>query len=509
MIHASRKQSSLCNDVPCSLKAVRIGRSACAGLFSWLLVGASFAGGDSAGADAALPPSLYAVEFVATAAFGEAMNDAGDVTGTGYIDTGCGSNCLPPLETVVWREGVRIVLPSVPGLSGITVRDINNDRWVAGFAGFPGTTTHAVVWKPQGDSYVATDLGTLPGTTISDAAGIDDLGRVVGWSTTSNFPPTGSPFVWTDSTGMTDLTAQGFPDEAPLAISPGGAVATPSTWYRLGDPGSVVSMPPPPPSFFPPGTYPTAINDAGEQARFLVSTQAENLVYLFRFHDDATWQMLSPSGTGHLSSYGVGSITATADVSATVTGTAVIADGPDGTAQSLASRLSPAYQNGDSGAVVEGGPVNAGGQILARVMIGRSARLVRLVPATPCAARCMRVTALQMSGRFIPDPRDPGHCTPDAHNAVRARAIVASENGVRLGGVAVSGRFLDDYWTDHPATAVTNAQGIATFAYTGPACVGAVAFLIDDATKGVRTLDRTVGVLAADVIPVQAAPAGD
>jgi hypothetical protein len=114
-----------------------------------------------------------------------------------------------------------------------------------------------------------------------------------------------------------------------------------------------------------------------------------------------------------------------------------------------------------------------------------------------------------MSGRFIPDPRDPGHCTPDAHNAVRARAIVASENGVRLGNVEVSGRFLDDYWTDHPATAVTNAQGIATFSYTGPACVGAVAFFVDGATKGIRTLDRTVGVLAADVIPAQAAPAGD
>jgi hypothetical protein len=52
-------------------------------------------------------------------------------------------------------------------------------------------------------------------------------------------------------------------------------------------------------------------------------------------------------------------------------------------------------------------------------------------------------------------------------------------------------------------TAVSNAQGIATFSYSGPACVGAVAFFIDDATKGIRTLDRTVGVLAGDVIPTQ------
>jgi hypothetical protein len=46
---------------------------------------------------------------------------------------------------VVWRAGERIVLPEVPGLDGINVRSINDDGWVAGLAGVPGTTTHAVV----------------------------------------------------------------------------------------------------------------------------------------------------------------------------------------------------------------------------------------------------------------------------------------------------------------------------------------------------------------------------
>ena len=59
--------------------------------------------------------SIYVVDLVATAAFGVAMNDAGDVTGTSYPDPGCGSSCLPPLETVVWKGGERIVLPSVQG----------------------------------------------------------------------------------------------------------------------------------------------------------------------------------------------------------------------------------------------------------------------------------------------------------------------------------------------------------------------------------------------------------
>ena len=179
-------------------------------------------------------PTTYVGDFVATAAFGVAMNDGGDVAGTSYRDTGCGSGCLPPLDTVVWRRGQRVVLPPVPGLSGITVRSINAKGWVAGFAGFPEHPTHAVVWKPIGDSVrQAIDLGALPGTTISTATGIDDQGRVVGWSTTANFPPNGSPFLWTESGGMVDLSAQGYPDECP---SP-SARAVPWHTVHLVSPG--------------------------------------------------------------------------------------------------------------------------------------------------------------------------------------------------------------------------------------------------------------------------------
>jgi hypothetical protein len=61
--------------------------------------------------------AVYAADFVATAANGIAMNDAGDVVGTSYQDIGCGPFCLPPQDVVVWRGGTRIVLPKVPGLS--------------------------------------------------------------------------------------------------------------------------------------------------------------------------------------------------------------------------------------------------------------------------------------------------------------------------------------------------------------------------------------------------------
>ncbi|MDP3939839.1 MAG: hypothetical protein Q8R92_17105 [Deltaproteobacteria bacterium] len=449
---------------------------------------------------AAAPPAGYVADFVSTTATGVAMNDAGDVAGTSYTDTGCGPYCLPPRDTVVWRGGERIVLPSVPGLPGIYVRGINAQGWVAGIAGFPGTTTHAVVWKPNGAGYDAIDLGTLSGTTSSDAAGIDDQGRVVGWSSTGGAIPTAAaPFMWSEATGIVDLSAEGFPDEPPIAISPGGAVATPGTWYRLGDPASVVPMPASPPGFFSASTYPTAINDTGDQARFLVSTSTQNLAYLFRFHHDGTWQLLSGIPTGHLATFGVGSITDMGDVTATVGGSAMIAYGPDGLAQSLAALMSPAYQG--AGATY-GGPMNGAGQILTQVFVGRSPRLVRLTPGEACTTGCIRVNNLQMWGRFISDRKNPRSCTPDAKNRVTVRLELVDEAGQPLRRVRVNGRFLDDYWMDAPVSGMTNRRGVVWFKNEGLACVGAVAFLVNDATQGSRVLDRTTGVVTGYVIPL-------
>lgn len=450
-------------------------------------------------AGSAVVEDVYVADFVATAAFGAAMNDLGDVAGTSYPDPGCGPFCLPPLETVVWRGGVRIVLPPLPGFSGIYVRSINSQGWVAGFAGFPGTITRAVVWKPSGPTtYQIVNLGVLPGTTKSEAMGIDDLGRVVGWSTTNNFPPQGAPFVWTEAGGMVDLSAQGFPDELPLAISRGGTVATPSAWYRLGDPLSVTFLPPPPQGFMI-GTYPTAINDAGDQGRFLVNTGPQNLVYLFRLHHEGTWQMVS-GPTGGSGVYGIGSINADLDISATVLGTAVIAPGPDGVAAPLQDRLSPAY---GSAAIVSGGPINASGQILSRVMIGNSARLMKLTPAEGCQSNCVVVSSVLLRGKFIQDPSEPGSCSPEgqAYNVARARVSVTDENGAPLAGVLVKARFLDDYWTDKVVSGTTSAAGIVAFNNKGPCGVGAVAFLVDAATLPPRAFDRTTGIVTRSVIP--------
>jgi len=433
--------------------------------------------------------STYVVDLVATAAFGAAMNDAGDVTGTSYPDPGCGSSCLPPLETVVWKGGQRIVLPGVPGLSGTTTTDINNLGWISGFGGLLGFG-HAAAWKPDGSTYTPIDMGLLPGTHDSIAIGIDDNNRAVGYASTSSGFQT--PFMWTETGGMVNLVTQGFPGETPLGISPGGTVATVGHWYHLGDPGSVITLTSPPSGFLLENST-VAINDAGDQARFLVTASGENLDYPFRYHNGA-WQQISFIPTGHLSSYGVGSINDAQDITATVQSTGMIAAGPSGSLQDLAELVSPAYAGS---ALTITGPMNASGQILARMIIGQSGqRLVKLVPAQPCTSNCIQVTSIQMKGK------GPAFCDQGSAQA-QAKLTVKSEAGVPLSGVKVTGHFFDDYWLDETVVGKTNSNGQVAFKHVGPPCVGAIAFLVTNAeATPARTFDRTKGILTNYVIPL-------
>ena len=126
---------------------------------------------------------------------------------------------------------------------------------------------------------------------------------------------------------------------------------------------------------------------------------------------------------------------------------------------------------------------------------------MRLVPVSGCVTACVRVTGLEMRGTFIEDPNDPGHCTPNASDHVVAKLTVRDESGTRLRGVKVTGHFLDDYWLDQVVTGKDDVPGTIRFVHDGPACVGAVAFLVTGARMPGRTFDRTTGTLADWVIP--------
>lgn len=446
--------------------------------------------------------TMYVADFVATAATGWDLNDAGDVVGKAYTDPGCGPFCLPPEEIAVWRGGNRIPLPPAPGFGSYQFPYfINSSGTVGGIVGYPGSGSHAAVWTPNGAGYTVQDLGVFPGTSSADVAGLDDQGRMVGWSTLGGAIPTLTvPFMWSQSTGMVDLKAQGYPNERPAAMSPGGKVVTWNFWYQLGNPASAVRLPAPPQGFTGAGSNGSAINDAGDQAHFLVSTSGQNLVYPFRLSNGGTWQMISSAGTGHLSRYRMGSINAAQDISFTVLSTGMIAPGQAGLGQSLAPLLSPAYPGVTVG---DGGPMNSSGQILTTVMIGRSPRVMKLTPAVSCGSNCLVVSSLVMTGQFVQDPAFPGSCFQGGkmYNNTIATATVTSETGTPLGNALVSGRFLDDYWTNRPVTGTTNAAGVVTFTHKGLCGVGAIAFLVDNVTLGTRSFDRTRGIVTNWVIP--------
>lgn len=445
----------------------------------------------------AAPAPWLAIDFIdSPGTLATAINRRGDVVGE-VAEWPCDDQqCAPAYIKAVWTaDGVRHELPTLGSLP-MTVAGISDSGVAVGTLTDFGSISHAVIWQLVGGSYQVTDLGLLPGTTRAAAMGIDAQGRVVGHATGgSGF----KPFVWTASGGLVDLSTQGFPLDRPSSVSPSGWVVSDGYTYSLDDVGSVQPLPAAPQGFITVG-YGMKINDKRELAGFLGTTSGEHLAYLHRFRPaDGQWQLLSGSPSGHLSRWGMGSINADATVVATVTSQAVIAEGPDGVAQSLNGQLSPAYPETS---VTDVGQRNGKGEMVAQALIGRSKRLVRLTPVAPCVGECVRASELAMVGKFIPDPDAPGSCTPKARNSVRATVTVKNAAGIPQAGVSVRGRFLDDYALNEPVSGKTKADGKLTFRHLGPACVGAVAFLVDSIKQPGAAFDRTTGQLTAYVIPL-------
>lgn len=437
------------------------------------------------------------VDFIDSPAAGVAMNARGDVVGS-FTSWPCGNPhaCVPATAAVVWRAEGRLALPGLGTLAPAPAA-IAADGMVVGSVTDFVSASRAVVWRFVGGAYQPTDLGLLPGTTSARAVGVDGAGRVVG---DASSPAGVRPFYWTQATGLVDLASFGFPTESVYAVSAAGRVATAAHTYLIDSPGSVRAFAPPPKGYWPPFGYSMDVNDAGDVATFLATTTSEPLFYLHRYHaGDRRWQLLSSSPNGDMSRWGVGGIEADRSVTATVTSVGVVADGPEGVATPLAGRVSPAY----GGASVDAAGMRLpGAGTLASATTGRSSRLVRLVPLTPCTGYCVRVAALAMTGVFVDDPRAPGSCTRAASNRVTATLTVTDAGGNPVAGARVNARFLDDYALNVAVGGKTNQGGKLVLRHRGPACMGAIALLVEGVSAPGATFDRSVGVLTKYVIPL-------
>lgn len=460
------------------------------------LATAGFLAGPAVAQEETAPiPAMYVMDFLATAATGEDMNDAGVAIGERSIDVGCGFECLAPVESGVWTRDGFSALPVPPGFDTVRLAHINANGWVVGTV-LGETEIRAAVWKPVGEDYEVVLIEPTGDADTTEALGIDDQNRVVGYS--FRFSPQATfSFVWSEAEGPVELTDLGFPNDLPQAISPAGTVAYLYGWYELDVPGVIHLNADPPDGFRGPGAY-FEINDAGDQIRLLGPTSGQNINYPFRYYNSGQWQQIHPSGGIDASPFGVGTITDNLDIVLTISSTGLLAVGPAQEAELLTDRLSPAY--GDA-SVSEAVALTEAGEILADVTIGRSKRLMRMVEGVPCTTNCMVVSRLQLQADFVDDPDDPGRCVGTAHTRAQARIRVVDESGRPLESVQVTGHFLDDYWLDDAQVALTDNRGSARFRFRGPPCTGAMAFLVSDAVQAGRSFDRTVGTLQGWVIP--------
>jgi probable HAF family extracellular repeat protein len=92
----------------------------------------------------------------------------------------------PSGPAIVWKSGGRTELPSTnPALNQYgTPYAMNSHGLVAGSAWSKANSAHATLWTPHGDSYTATDLGTLEGAAYSRATSVNGDGDVAGISDT-------------------------------------------------------------------------------------------------------------------------------------------------------------------------------------------------------------------------------------------------------------------------------------------------------------------------------------
>jgi probable HAF family extracellular repeat protein len=144
---------------------------------------------------------------------------ANAISNTGQI-VGENSSNAPFAHATSWKNGIATDLGTLSGADYASSANGVNDLgqivgWsttapISWFFGWCGTATHAVLWSASGR---IRDLGTLPGDTLSAASNMNFFGQVIGSSGNtatcdfgaSPYEVTGRPFIWTRRSGMQDL----------------------------------------------------------------------------------------------------------------------------------------------------------------------------------------------------------------------------------------------------------------------------------------------------------------
>jgi hypothetical protein len=234
----------------------------------------------------------YGVQFLGSGS-PTAINGTGVVVGIRVVN----GNYVPLVSTggAPWAT-----LPTPAGALSTLATDINDGGVIVGVSYDAQMVPKAVRWRAGAGGYTVEFLPRFTGDSSSYATAINNLGQIVGARGALGYVPTGGGWLYSDSTGLTDLQARYGWYVVPADLNDAGFVIGGAERLDL-DTGLVQWIGDGPSNYNP--VTGVAINSAGRiaGAASLRSTSL-NIVSAFRYDVGTGWTFIAGSSRYTLAS---------------------------------------------------------------------------------------------------------------------------------------------------------------------------------------------------------------
>lgn len=183
-------------------------------------------------------------------------------------------------------------LPVPIGATSVFPTDVNDSGVIVGVS-YSNWVPSAVRWTPIGGGYAVEILPRIAGDTSSYATSINNLGQIVGARNALGYVPTGQGWLYSDTLGLVNLSAQYGLWTVPTAINDIGQVI--SGVERLDLNTGIIDDIGSGPSNYQPITS-IAFNNNGMIAGSAAqSSTSLNIVSVFRYEGAAGWRFIAGS----------------------------------------------------------------------------------------------------------------------------------------------------------------------------------------------------------------------